>query len=336
MTHDFVAAPGIALLLVALTSPVPAAAAQGGTPGKTDAYPSRPIRIVVPFPPGASPNDITARLLGPKLAEQMRQQVVIDNRPGAAGTIGTDIVSKSTPDGHTLLINSSTLTIAPNAYKNLAFDPMKDLAPITMVAASAQLVMVHASVPVSSLKELIAYVKARPAGQFKFSSGGNGTVPHLAGELLNHMAGLQMAHIPYKGGAPATAALLGGEVSMYIDTPTGSLGMIKAGKVKVLAVASKTRTPLLPDVPTAEEAGLPGYELRVWYGFFAPAKTPQPIVQRLYSEFRTALALPEIQSRFTALGTETVDLPPAEFTRVFHADLQRWAKFVRETGLKLD
>ncbi|MGZ5124126.1 MAG: Bug family tripartite tricarboxylate transporter substrate binding protein [Burkholderiales bacterium] len=324
-----------ALLLVAFALSQWAAAAQGGTPAKADAYPNRPIRIVVPFPPGASPNDITARLLGPKLSEQLRQQVVIDNRPGAAGIIGTDLVTKSTPDGYTLLINSSTLTIAPNAYKSLAFDPVKDLAPITMVAAAPQLVMVHASVPVSSLKELIAYVKARP-GQFKFSSGGNGTVPHLAGELLNHMAGLQMAHIPYKGGAPAASALLGGEVSMYIDTPTGSLGMIKAGKVKVLAVASKTRTPLLPDVPTAEEAGLPGYELRVWYGFFAPAKTPRTIVQKLYQEFRAALASPDIQSRFTTMGTETVDMPPDEFTRVFHADLQRWAKFVRETGLKLD
>lgn len=335
MRDKLVATHNLAFLLVAFALPLPAAAAQGGAPAKAEAYPNRPIRIVVPFPPGASPNDITARLLGPKLSEQLRQQVVIDNRPGAAGTIGTDIVSKSTPDGHTLLINSSTLTIAPNAYKNLAFDPVKDLAPITMVAAAPQLVMIHASVPVSSLKELIAYVKARP-GQFKFSSGGNGTVPHLAGELLNHMGGLQMAHIPYKGGAPATAALLGGEVSMYIDTPTGSLGMIKAGKVKVLAVASKTRTPLLPEVPTAEEAGLPGYELRVWYGFFAPAKTPLTIVQRLYEEFRTALAAPDVQSRFTTLGTETVDMPPDAFTRVFHADLQRWAKFVRETGLKLE
>jgi tripartite-type tricarboxylate transporter receptor subunit TctC len=324
------------LFVIAFVLLLPATLAQAATPAKRDAYPNRPIRIVVPFPPGASPNDITARILGPKLSEQLRQQVVIDNRPGAAGIIGTDLVTKSTPDGHTLLINSSTLTIAPNAYKNLTFDPAKDLAPITMVAAAPQLVMVHASVPVSSLKELIAYVKARPPGQFKFSSGGNGTVPHLAGELLNHMAGLQAQHIPYKGGAPATSALLGGEVSMYIDTPTGSLGMIKAGKVKVLAVASKTRTPLLPDVPTAEEAGLPGYELRVWYGFFAPARTPRTILQKLYNEFRSALASPDIQSRFTTLGTETVDMPPEEFTRVFQADLQRWAKFVRETGLKLD
>src|SRR6476469_1215510 len=169
------------LLLFALALAAPATAAQAATPATADAYPSRPIRIVVPFPPGASPNDITARLLGPKLSEQLRQQVVIDNRPGAAGIIGTDLVTKSTPDGYTLLINSSTLTIAPNAYKTLAFDPVKDLAPITMVAAAPQLVMVHASVPVSSLKELIAYVKTRP-GQFKFSSGGNGTVPHLPGE----------------------------------------------------------------------------------------------------------------------------------------------------------
>lgn len=336
MRHAIVAAHGATLLLAALALPSSASAAQGAAPARTDAYPSRPIRIVVPFPPGASPNDITARLLAPKLSEQFHQQVVIDNRPGAAGTIGTDIVSKSTPDGHTLLINSSTLTIAPNAYKNLPFDPVKDLAPITMVAAAPQLVMVHAAVPANSLKELIAYVKARPPGQFKFSSGGNGTVPHLAGELLNHMAGLQMQHIPYKGGAPATAALLGGEVSMYIDTPTGSLGMIKAGKVKVLAVASKARTSLLPDVPTAAEAGLPGYELRVWYGFFAPAKTPRTIVQEIYGAFRTALASADVQSRFTAMGTETVNMPPDEFTRTFHGDLQRWAKFVRETGLKLD
>jgi tripartite-type tricarboxylate transporter receptor subunit TctC len=323
-----------ALAAIALTFSFQAAAQRDKPPG-ADTYPARPIRIVVPFPPGASPNDITARLLAPKLSERLHQQVVVDNRPGAAGTIGTDIVAKSTPDGYTLLINSTTLTIVPNAYKSLAFDPAKDLAPIIMVAAAPQLVMVHPSVPANSIKELIAYIRARP-GQFKFSSGGNGTVPHLAGELLNHMAGLDMVHVPYKGGAPAASALLGGEVSMYIDTPTGSLGMIKAGKVKVLGVASKTRTPLLPDVPTVEEAGLPGYELRIWYGFFAPAKTPRAIVQRLFEEFRTALAAPDVQSKFSAMGTETVGMPPEEFTRVFHADLQRWAKFVRETGLKLE
>ncbi len=317
------------LLAVAYTPLAPAAAS-------TDpVYPNRPIRIVVPFPPGASPNDVTARILGPKLADQMRQQVVIENRPGAAGTIGTDIVAKATPDGHTLLINSTTLTIVPNAYRNLPFDPFKDLAPITMVAAAPQLVMINASVPAATLKEMIAYVKARP-GQVKFSSGGNGTVPHLAGELMNQMAGLQMLHIPYKGGAPASAAMIGGEVEIYIDTATGSLGHIKAGRVKVLGVAAKQRTPLLPDVPTMEEAGLPGYEVRVWYGFFAPAKTPPAIIRTLYRQFSTALATPDVQSRFAALGTDTVGSTPEEFTRAFHDELRRWSKFIKDTGLKLD
>ena len=319
-----------AVLLAVAYTPLALAAAS------TDpVYPNRPIRIVVPFPPGASPNDVTARILGPKLSEQMRQQVVIENRPGAAGTIGTDIVAKATPDGHTLLINSTTLTIVPNAYRNLPFDPFKDLAPISMVAAAPQLVMINASVPAATLKELIAYVKARP-GQVKFSSGGNGTVPHLTGELMNHMAGLQMLHIPYKGGAPASAAMIGGEVQLYIDTATGSLGHIKAGRVRVLGVAAKQRTPLLPDVPTMEEAGLPGYEVRAWYGFFAPAKTPPAIIRTLYRHFSTALAMPDVQSRFAALGTDTVGSTPEEFTRAFHDELRRWSKFIKDTGLKLD
>ena len=304
-------------------------------PSAAPAQVSRPIRIVVPFPPGASPNDITARILAPKLAEQTKQQVVVDNRPGAAGTIGTDIVAKSNPDGHTLVINSTSLTIVPNAYRNLPFDPYKDLAPIVMVAQAPQLVMVNATVPVSTLKELIAYVKQRPR-EFKFSSGGNGTVPHLAGELLNHMAGLQMSHIPYKGGAPAGAAMIAGEVQMFIDTATGSLGYIKAGKVKVLGVAAKQRTSLLPDIPTIEEAGLPGYEAVVWYGFFAPARTPKATVQALNREFRTALAAPDVQSRFAALGTDVVGSSAEDFTKTFHADLKRWAKFVKDTGLKLE
>ena len=316
-------APLLAILVLACAA-LPAAAQS-----------NRPIRIVVPFPPGASPNDVIARILGPKLAEQMKQQVVIDNRPGAAGTIGTDIVAKSTPDGHTLVINSTSLTIVPNAYKNLPFDPARDLTPIAMIAQAPQLVMINMTVPASTLKELIAYARARPR-ELKFSSGGNGTVPHLAGELLAHMAGLQMVHVPYKGGAPAGAAMLGGEVQMYIDTATGSLGYIKGGKVKVLGVAAKQRTALLPDVPTVEEAGLPGYEVIVWYGLFAPGKAPKAIVNELNKQLRTALAAPDVQSRFAALGTDVVGSTPEEFTRTFHADLKRWAKFVKDTGLKLE
>ena len=299
------------------------------------AFPNRPVRIVVPYPPGASPNDVTARILQPKLAEQMREQVVIDNRPGAGSTIGTDIVAKSSPDGHTLLLNSTSLAIVPSAYKNLPFDLYRDFAPVTMVSAAPQLVMVNSAVPAATLKELIAYIKARP-GQVKFSSGGNGTLPHIAGELINHIAGLQMVHIPYKGGAPAATAMISGEVEMFIGTSSGALGNIKAGKVKVLAVASKQRLPILPDVPTMQEAGLPAYDVRVWYGIFAPAKTPRPIVRTLYEQFAKTLATPEVRSRFAAADAEVVGSTPEEFTREFHAELKRWAKFISDTKLKLD
>jgi tripartite-type tricarboxylate transporter receptor subunit TctC len=323
-------AVAVTLGLAALTQAASAYAA-----ASEPAFPIRPVRIVVPYPPGASPNDATARIVQPKLAEAMRQQVVIDNRAGAGGTIGTDIVVKSNPDGHTLLLNSTSLTIVPSAYRNLPFDLYKDLAPVTMLSAAPQLVMVNSAVPVSTLKELIAYVKARP-DQFKFSSGGNGTLPHLSGELINHMAGLQMVHIPYKGGAPAAAAAISGEVQMFVGTSTGALGNIKAGRLKVLGVASKQRLPFLPDVPTMEEAGLPGYEVRVWYGIWAPAKTPAPIIQSLYRYFRAALEAPETRARFAAADAEIVGSTPEQFTQAFHAELKRWSKFVSDTGLKLD
>ncbi len=229
-------------ITLALAALMQAASAYAATSEPT--FPIRPVRIVVPYPPGASPNDATARIVQPKLAEAMRQQVVIDNRAGAGGTIGTDIVVKSNPDGHTLLLNSTSLTIVPNAYRNLPFDLYKDLAPITMLSSAPQLVMVNSAVPVSTLKELIAYVKARP-DQFKFSSGGNGTLPHLSGELINHMAGLQMVHIPYKGGAPAAAAAISGEVQMFVGTSTGALGNIKGGQVEGARRGIET-TPALP------------------------------------------------------------------------------------------
>lgn len=320
-------------LAIALSALVPTSSIGAAATDAT--FPTRPVRIVVPYPPGASPNDTAARIVQPKLAEAMRQQVVIDNRAGAGSTIGTDLVVKASPDGYTLLINSTSLTIVPNAYRNLPFDLYKDLAPVTMLSAAPQLVMINSAVPVTTLKELIAYARARP-GQVKFSSGGLGTLPHFAGELVNHMAGLQMAHVPYKGGAPAAAALISGEVQMFIGTSTGALGNIKAGKLRVIGVSSKKRTPLLPDVPTMEEAGLPGYEIRVWYGIWAPAKTPRPIVQALYKYFRAALDAPETRTRFAASDAEIVASTPEEFTQAFHAELRRWAKFVSDTGLKLE
>ncbi len=298
-----------------------------------ETYPNRSIRLVVPFPPGASPNDIVGRLIGKHVTDSIGQQVIVDNRAGAGGTIGADVVVKANPDGYTLLVTSTTLTISPNVYRKLPYDVDKDLQPVTMIASAPMLIFVNTGVPANTLQELIAYVKARP-GQFNFSSGGTGTVPHFAGELLNFMVKIRMTHVPYKGGAPATAAMISGEVSMYIDTPTAMLQFVKQGKIKALGVAAKERFALLPEVPTMAEAGLPGYEIRVWYGFFVPAKTPRPIVDRLHSETAKALATDDVKSRLAAIGTQVAGNGPDEFRLIVQAELQKWAKVARESGIK--
>ncbi len=298
-----------------------------------ETYPNRSIRLVVPFPPGASPNDIVGRLIGKHVTDSIGQQVIVDNRAGAGDTIGADVVVKANPDGYTLLVTSTTLTISPNVYRKLPYDVDKDLQPVTMIASAPMLIFVNTGVPANTLQELIAYVKARP-GQFNFSSGGTGTVPHFAGELLNFMVKIRMTHVPYKGGAPATAAMISGEVSMYIDTPTAMLQFVKQGKIKALGVAAKERFALLPEVPTMAEAGLPGYEIRVWYGFFVPAKTPRPIVDRLHSETAKALATDDVKSRLAAIGTQVAGNGPDEFRLIVQAELQKWAKVARESGIK--
>jgi len=311
-----------ASLVCVLPLPAPAA----------DSYPSRPVRLVVPFPPGASPNDIIGRLLARPVGETLGQQVVVDNRAGAGGTIGTDVVAKSTPDGYTLLISSTTLTTSPNLYRSLPYDVARDLQPITMIASAPMFVFVHPSVPATTAKEFIAFVKSKPG--VLFSSGGSGTVPHFAGEMLNSMAGLKMSHVPYKGGAPASAALLAGEVSVYIDTPTAMLPFAKAGKIRPLAVTEKKRSALMPNIPTLDESGVPGYEMRVWYGFFAPAKTPKPIIARWHTETAKALKTEEVHSRLGILGTEPVGSGPEVFSPIVKSELAKWAKVAREAGIK--
>ena len=319
------------LLLVPLLAQAVSTAAWAaqGSP----AYPTRSIRLVVPFPPGASPNDIVGRLIGRHITESIGQQVVVDNRAGAGGTIGADVVAKANPDGYTLLVTSTTLTISPNVYRKLPYDVDKDLLPVTLIGAAPMLVFVNTAVPANTLQELIAYIKTRP-GQFNFSSGGSGTVPHFAGELLNFMAKIRMTHVPYKGGAPASAAMIGGEVSMYIDTPTAMLQFVKQGKIKALGVAAKERFALLPEVPTMAEAGLPGYEIRVWYGFFVPAKTPRAIVDKLHNETLRALGTDDVKARLAAIGTQPAGNGPDEFRGIVQAELQKWAKVARESGIK--
>ncbi|MPZ47690.1 MAG: tripartite tricarboxylate transporter substrate binding protein [Betaproteobacteria bacterium] len=296
-------------------------------------WPTHPVRLVVPFPPGASPNDIIGRLIARQWSEGLGQQVVVDNRAGAGGTIGTEQVTKSNPDGYTLLISSTTITTSPNLYKSLGYDVARDLQPITMVAAAPMLLYVHPSVPAKTAKEFLAYAKSKP-GELNFGSGGNGTVPHFAGEMLKSMTGIQMQHVPYKGGSPAVAALLAGEVKVFIDTPTATLGFAKQGKLRVLAVAEKKRIALLPDLPTLDESGVPGFEMRIWYGFFAPAKTPQAIVARLHAETVKALGTEEVKSRLTTLGTEAVGNPPEVFQPLVRSELERWRKVAREAGIK--
>jgi tripartite-type tricarboxylate transporter receptor subunit TctC len=320
-----------ALLLAPLCAQPFLTAAQSPAGGST--YPSRSVRLVVPFPPGASPNDIVGRLIGRHLADSLGQQVVVDNRAGAGGTIGTDIVAKANPDGYTLLISSTTLTTSPNVYRSLPYDVARDLQGITMIAAAPMLIFVHPAIAANTVREFIAYAKSRP-GQINFSSGGNGTVPHFAGEMLNSMAGIKMTHVPYKGGAPASAALLGGEVSVYIDTPTAMLQYFQQGKVKALGVTDKKRFALLPEVPTLDEAGVPGYEMRVWYGFFAPAKTPPPVIGKLHRETLKALNSEEVKSRLAVIGTEPVGSGPEVFQPMVRAELQKWAKLSREVGIK--
>ncbi len=316
------------LLLICLFAPMATGAWAAEAP-----YPNRSIRLVVPFPPGASPNDITGRLIGRYITDYTGQQVIVDNRAGAGGTIGADVVAKANPDGYTMLVTSTTLTISPNVYRRLPYDVDRDLTPVTMIAAAPMIVFVNPSVPAGTLQELIAYIKARP-GQFNFSSGGTGTVPHFAGELLNFMAKMRMTHVPYKGGAPAAAAMISGEVSMFIDTPTAMMQFVKQGKIKALGVAANERFALLPEVPTMAEAGLPGYEIRVWYGFFVPAGTPRPAIERLSRETVRALGEKDVKSRLAAIGTQPIGMGPDEFRTMVRAELQKWARVARESNIK--
>ncbi len=297
------------------------------------AYPTRAIRLVVPFPAGASPNDTIGRLIGRYVSDSIGQQIIVDNRSGAGGTIGTDLVAKANPDGYTILITSISLTTSPNVYKNMPYDVARDLQAVTMIASTAALVFVNLSVPANTVKEFIAYAKSRP-GQINFGSGGNGTYPHFAAEMINSLAGIKMTHVPYKGGAPAIAALLGGEISLYIDAPIAALQFYQQGKLKVLAVTEKTRLAALPDVPTLDEAGVPGYELRFWNGFFAPAKTPKFAVEKLYSETAKVLRLEEVKSRLALIGTAPVGNRPEVFQAMVQSELTKFAKLAAEVGIK--
>ena len=300
-----------------------------------DAYPSRPIRFVVAFPPGGG-TDIIARSIAQKLSERVSQQVLVDNRPGAGGNIGTEIVAKSAPDGYTMLMGSAgPLAINASLFKTMPFDPQHDLAPVTLAASTPNVLVVHPSLGVTTVKELIALAKNSP-GRINFASSGFGTPAQLAGELFNSMAGVKLVHVPYKGAAPALADLLGGQVQLMFSTMPPALPHVKDGKLRALAVTSLKRSPAAPELPTLAEAGLPGFEANTWHGVVLPAGAPAEVIAKLNREIVAILHLPDVVERLSAQGAEPVGSTPEEFAAYIRSETAKWAKVVRESGAKAE
>jgi tripartite-type tricarboxylate transporter receptor subunit TctC len=299
------------------------------------AYPSKPIRLVVPFPAGGT-TDILARAVAQRLTETLGQPVVVDNRPGAGGNIGAELVAKAAPDGYTLLMGTvGTHAINASLYAKMPYDHVRDFAPVILVAGVPNVLVVNPALPVNSVQELIAYGKANP-GKLNFASSGNGTSIHLSAELFKTMTGVQMAHVPYKGSAPALVDLAGGQVQLMFDNLPSSLALIKGGKLKALAVTSAQRSTALPDVPTVAESGLTGFEASSWFGLLAPAGTPKDIVAKLNGEVAKWLATPEAKEKMAAQGAIPAGQSPDDFTRHIAAETVKWQKVVKESGAKVD
>lgn len=297
------------------------------------AYPNKPIKIVVTFPPGGGA-DFVARAIAPKLTEALGQPVVVDNRAGAGGGIGSEVVAKSPPDGYTLLLGAAgTMTILPNLYEKAAFDTFKDFEPVSLVGSSPFILTLNPSVTANSVGELTALAKAN-AGKLNFGSSGNGGAPHLAGELYKSVTGVNMVHVPYKGLAPAITDLLGGQIQILFADVGLVAQHVKAGKLKALAVTSKRRSTTMPDLPTMIEAGVPGYQAGTWYGILAPAGTPSAIITRLNTELVKIVATPEIRSQFAGQGIEPGGDRPEEFAALIRDDFNKWSKLIKEAKIK--
>jgi len=326
---------GAALCALTLSVAMPCAWPQARPPGDAAGYPAKPIRIVSPFAAGGS-TDTLARLIGPKLTESWGQPVVVDNRPGAGGTIAAEIVAKAPPDGHTLLLTSvSAHAINPALRARLPYDPMKDFAPVTQLASGNNVLVVHPSLPVKTVKELIVLARARP-GQLTFASGGVGTPAHLAGELFKSIAKVDLVHVPYKGGAPAAIALMSGEASLTFGSILSVLPQVKARRLKALAVTRASRSSALPDLPTVAEAGVPGFELNSWYGIVAPGGTPREIVSKLNGAIVRAIKSGEVRERLESEGIEPAGTSSEEFARYIEAEIRKWSEVVRRAGIKAE
>lgn len=316
-------------LLIGLVAPAAASAAEDA------AYPTKPVRMVIPYPPGGG-SDHVGRQMAQKLSASLGQTVIPDNRAGAAGTIGADQVAKSPPDGYTILLGgSSTMAVSPSLYEKLPFDSLRDFAAVTMLVIVPNVLVVHPSLPVSSVGDLIKLGKKRPK-ELNFGSQGNGSVGHLSGAMLKVLAGIDITHVPYKGASPAITALMSGEVQMLFDSPFSAMPHVKSKRLRALGVSSVKRMPIAPQLPTIAESGVPGFEAGIWYALFAPARTPRPIVDRLYRESGNALRSPDMRDMFLGQGAEIVASTPEEFSAYLKNDIARWAKIIKAAGVRAD
>ena len=296
-------------------------------------YPTKPVRLVIPFPPGGS-NDIVGRMIGAQLSQRLGQQVVPDNRGGAGGVIGTEGAARSQPDGYTLLIVSIAYAYNPSLYK-LSFDPVKSFTPVSLLGRGPNVLAVHPSLPVKSTRELIALAKARP-GQLLYASAGVGTFQHLSSELFRMMAGISMVHVPFKGGGPAMIDVIAGNSQISIGSLIQTLPHIRSGRLKALGTGGAKRVPALPDVPTISESGLPGYEANNWWGVLAPAGTPSAVVTKLNDELAAILKSAETQKRFSSEGAEAVSMAPDAFGKFIASEMAKWSKVVKEAGIRAE
>jgi tripartite-type tricarboxylate transporter receptor subunit TctC len=297
-------------------------------------YPVKPVRIIVPYLAGGAV-DFVGRTLAQKLTESWGQPVVVENRPGAGSNLGAEIIARAPPDGYTLYVGGAANTVNVTLYHKLSFDFVKDLAPISLVTIAPNILVVHPSVPARSVKQLIALAKSKP-GALNYASAGNASSNHLCGELFKTMAGVDIVHVPYKGGSGAVTALLSGEVTMYFGTMPSSLPNARAGRLRALAITSAKRSQTVPDLPTISESGLPGYDLSAWHGLFATAGTPPAVIDKLYREIARILALPEIRERMAVQGVDIVASTPAELAAYIQADIPKFARLVKAAGIQVD
>ncbi|MGE0873879.1 MAG: Bug family tripartite tricarboxylate transporter substrate binding protein [Burkholderiales bacterium] len=313
-------------ILVAMLAAAPAAA---------QSYPSKPVKLVVGFPPGG-PTDIISRLVAGELGKNLGEQVLIDNRPGAGGNIAAEHVARSAPDGYTLLMtHPATHAIAPALYANLKFDVVRDFAPVLQLVTVPNMMVVNPSLPVSNVRELIELARKRP-GEINFASGGSGTTAHLSGELFKTLTGVNMVHVSYRGGAPAVADLIAGQVQVMIDNMQSLLQHVRAGRLKAIAVTPKTRVAAVPELPTIAESGVPDFEVTSWFGIVAPAGTPQPVIDRLHAEATKAIQNPAVAGKLQDLGATTVSSNPAAFSAFIKAEIAKWAPVVKSSGARVE